>query len=131
MFVGVRPRSDEIWVATAETTGRYGRCDGCQKMVIGLCEMVRRTMWNRFRGDEQADGDVPKGKAAELPPQGPIKPPQGLTIAAKRQVPREFHIIKRTLRSIVTPMIALAVEVGFVVWASSRIQQSAARDSEN
>ena len=33
---GVRPRSNEIWVATA---GRYGRCDDCQRMSDG-----RRTL---------------------------------------------------------------------------------------
>ena len=30
---------------------------------------VLRTMWNRFQGDELADGEIPEGKASELPPQ--------------------------------------------------------------
>ena len=54
-------------------------------------------MWNRFQGDEQADGEIPEGKAVELPPQETKidQAPQGLTITAKRQVPREFYITKK------------------------------------
>ena len=54
---------------------------------------VRRTMWNRFQGDEQADGEIPEGQAVDLPPQGTKidQAPQGLTIVMKRQVPREFY----------------------------------------
>ena len=53
-------------------------------------------MWNRFQGDEQADGEIPEGKAVELPPQETKidQAPQGLTINTKRQVPREFYITK-------------------------------------
>ena len=58
---------------------------------------VRRTMWNRFQGDEQADGEIPEGKAVELPPQETKidQAPQGLTLITKRQVPREFYITKQ------------------------------------
>ena len=54
-------------------------------------------MWNRFQGDEQADGEIPEGKAVELPPQETKvdQAPQGLTIITKRQVPREFYITKK------------------------------------
>ena len=58
---------------------------------------VRRTMWNRFQGDEQADGEIPEGKAVESPPQEMKidQAPQGLTIVTKRQVPKEFYITKQ------------------------------------
>ena len=70
-------------------------------MVVGWSSdsvtWVRRTMWNRFPADEQADGEIPEGKAVELPPQETKidHAPQGLTIITKRQVPREFYITKK------------------------------------
>ena len=100
IFVGVRPRSNEIWVATEERTwkvrsARRLREDGRWSSDSVTC--VRRTMWNRFQGDEQADGEIPEGKAVELPPQETKvdQAPQGLTIITKRQVPREFYITKK------------------------------------
>ena len=54
-------------------------------------------MWNRFQGDEQADGEIPEGKAVEIPPQETKinQALQGLTLITKRQVPREFFITEK------------------------------------
>ena len=79
-------------------------------MVIGL----RRSMWNRFQGDEQADGEIPEGKA--------------LRSGRYRE---SSTSPKRTLRSTDTLVVALAAEVVSVVWVSSRTRQSAANDSES
>ena len=74
-------------------------------------------MWSRFQGDEQADGEIPEGKAVELPPQ-------------ETKID-QFYITKRMLRITDTLVGVLAAEVGSVVWVSSRTRLSAARDSES
>ena len=91
-FVGVRPRSNEIWVATAERIWKVRSVrrlpEDVPWLAVGLCEM------GRFQGDRQADGDIPEDKAAEIPPQE-MQDYQGtpcLTIATKRQVSREVYI---------------------------------------
>ena len=99
IFVGVRRRSNEIWVATEERTWKVRsvrRLPEDARWSSDSVTWVRRTMWNRFQGDEQADGEIPEGKAVELPPQETKidQAPQGLTIITKRQVPREFYITK-------------------------------------
>ena len=100
IFVGVRPRSNEIWVTTEEKTWKVTsvrRLPEDARWSSDSVTWVRRTMWNRFQGDEQADGEIPEGKAVELPPQETKidQAPQGLTIITKRQVPREFYITKK------------------------------------
>ena len=100
IFVGVRPRSNEIWEATEKRTWKVRsvrRLPEDAPWSSDSVTWVRRTMWNRFQGDEQADGEIPEGKAVELPPQETKidQAPQGLTIITKRQVPREFYITKK------------------------------------
>ena len=99
-FVGVRPKSNEIWAATEKRTWKVRsvrRLPEDARWSSDSVTWVRRTMWNRFQGDEQADGEIPEGKAVELPPQETKidQAPQGLTIITKRQVPREFYITKK------------------------------------
>ena len=98
IFVGVRPRSNEIWVATEERTWKVRsvrRLPEDARWSSDSVTWVRRTMWNRFQGDEQADGEIPED--VELPPQETKidQAPQGLTTITKRQVPREFYITKK------------------------------------
>ena len=100
IFVGVRPRSNEIWVATAEKTWKVRsvrRLPEDVRWSWDTVRWVRRTMWNRFQGDEKADGDIPEGKAVEIQGEGMRdgQAPQGLTIITKRQAPREFYITKK------------------------------------
>ena len=57
IFVGVRPRSNEIWVATEERTWKVRsvrRLPEDARWSSDSVTWVRRTMWNRFQGDEQA-----------------------------------------------------------------------------
>ena len=133
IFVGVRPRSNEIWVATMKRTWKVRPVRRPAEVVRWLSDSeiwASRTMWNRFQGD----GDIPEGKAVESPPQEvkPDQAPQERTIVTKRQVLRRvLHHQKSKLRSMVTPVVALAVEVGFVEWASSRIRHRVPVENPN
>ena len=100
ILVGVRPRSNEILVATEERTWKVRsvrRLPEDARWSSDSVIWVRRTMWNRFQGDEEAYGEIPEGKAVEFPPQETNidQAPQGLTLITKRQVPREFYITKK------------------------------------
>ena len=99
IFVGMRPRSNEIWVATAERTWKVRsvrRLPEDVRRSSDSVNFVRRSMWIRFQGDEQADGEIPEGNAVGLPPQETKndQAPQGPTVVKKRQEPREFYITK-------------------------------------
>ena len=72
IIVGVRPRSNEIWAATEERTWKVRsvrRQPEDARWSSDSVTWVRRTMCTRFQGDEQADEEIPEGKAVELPPQ--------------------------------------------------------------
>ena len=106
IFVGGRPRSNKICVATAERTWKVRsvrRLPEDVRWSSDSVNYVRRTVWNRFQGDEQADGEIPEGKAAELPPQETKndQAPRGLRY-------RESSTSqKKTLRSTDTLVVAL------------------------
>ena len=100
IFPGVRLRSNEFWVATVTRTWKVRpvrRLPEVDRWSSDSVKWVSRTLWNRFQGDEQADGDIPEGKAVESPPQE-VKTdhaPQERTITTKRQVLREFYINRK------------------------------------
>jgi hypothetical protein len=59
-------------------------------------EWVDRAMWNRYKDDEGADGDVPEGVPANEPARssGPWAGPQVIIVETKNKPPREFYIKK-------------------------------------
>ena len=95
IFVGVRVRSNEIWVATREKTLKVRsvrRLPEEARWSADTVKWVRHTMWNKFVGDEEADGDIPEGKGVEA--QGVVEPKEGVTIVTKDRAPRDFYITK-------------------------------------
>ena len=53
-----------------------------------------RTMWNRFQGEEEADGDIPEDKAVDVEAEE-VMTVLAPTVVTKRLVPREFHITEK------------------------------------
>ena len=69
VFLGVRSKSGEMWVAAK--IGEILKVRAVRRIPVesrwsGDCvEWVKHTPWNRYRGDPDADGEVPEGKSRE------------------------------------------------------------------
>lgn len=68
VFVGVQPRTGEVWVATkdglkkARSVKRIPKED---RWSTDSIDWVKHVPWNRYKGDENADGEIPEEKIAE------------------------------------------------------------------
>ena len=70
IFVGLRERSGELWVATKTGEVRNVRAvkripeeeRGSEDWV----RWVKGTLWHKYSGDPEEDGEIPEGKAAEV-----------------------------------------------------------------
>ena len=71
IFVGVRRKSGEVWVATED--GGIQKVRSVRRIPVedrwgpDCVGWVRHLPWNRYSGDEQADGDVPEGRSVYVP----------------------------------------------------------------
>ena len=72
IFVGVRPASNELWIATASKTfavRSVRRLPPQQRWSSDCVRWVRRTLWNRYKDDSGADGDLPEEVPQEVAPE--------------------------------------------------------------
>ena len=71
IFLGVRRKSGEMWVATK--TGEIVKVRAVKRIPVetrwsGDCvEWVRHTPWNRYKGDPDADGEIPERMSRDAP----------------------------------------------------------------
>ena len=96
IFVGVRPTSNEVWIATAEKTlsvRSVRRLPQEHRWGMDCVRWVRRTLWNRYKDDSGADGDlpekVPQAVAPDVGPRGGI-----VFVETRDKIPRDFYIKK-------------------------------------
>ena len=98
IFVGVRRRSGEVWVAfkgQVISVRSVRRIPEEERWSKDCVEWVDRVMWNRYKDDEGADGDVPEGvPAGEPASSGSTRCPGIIIIETKNKPPREFYIKK-------------------------------------
>ena len=79
IFVGVKTSSNEVWIATADKTiaaRAVRRLPPEQRWGPDCVSWTRRTLWNRYKEDSGADGELPEGvpqvAAPELEPRGGV-----------------------------------------------------------
>lgn len=69
IFVGVRKRSGEIWVATKKgdiiSVRTVKRIPDEERWSEDCWKWVKRTLWNKFKEDPEEDGDIPEGKEVD------------------------------------------------------------------
>ena len=96
IFVGVKARSGEVWLATAEKTfsaRSVRRLPADQRWSTDCVRWVRRTLWNRYKDDEGADGDLPEDVPQFVAPD--VEPRGGIVfIDTRTKAPRDFYIKK-------------------------------------
>ena len=93
IFVGVRRRSGELWISMKDkiiAVRSVRRIPKEERWGEDCVKWVKRVLWNRYKGDDFADGDVPEElkvdppTAPEVIPRGPIiietraRAPQGI-----------------------------------------------------
>jgi hypothetical protein len=101
IFVGVRRRSGEVWVAVK---GKVMSVRSVRRIPVeerwgkDCIEWVDRVMWNRYKGDEGADGELPEGVPAPVEESrgsgGLMRGPEVIIVETKNTPPREFYIKK-------------------------------------
>ena len=94
VFVGARPASGELWIATKDKTvavRSIRRLPVEQRWGPDCVQWVRRTLWNRYKDDAGADGElpeeVPQATAPDLEPRG-----GGVVYVTRDAAPRDFYI---------------------------------------
>ncbi len=78
IVVGIRQRSGEVWIATEDgvkTARSVRRIPPEDRWCIDCLTWVKHVPWNRYAGDEGADGEIPEEKkeAGESQPSVIIK----------------------------------------------------------
>ena len=96
IFVGVRARSGEVWIATSEKTfsvRSVRRLPEDQRWCADCVRWPRRTLWNRYKEDSGADGElpeeVPQAVAPAVGPRGGV-----IFMETRDKIPRDFYIRK-------------------------------------
>ena len=96
IFVGVRPKSGEVWIATIEKTfsvRAVRRLPVDQRWTGDTVRWTRRTLLNRYKDDAGADGDLPETVPQEVAPE--VGPRGGVVFVETRsKPPRDFYIKK-------------------------------------
>ena len=100
IFVGVRRRSGEVWVATKdgiEKARSVRRVPVEDRWGEDCVEWVRHVPWNRSKDDEEADGDIPEEKAVdgEERASGSGGAPEVVVVNTREKEPRKFYIKKQ------------------------------------
>ena len=100
IFVGVRRRSGEVWVAVK---GKVLSARSVRRIPVehrwgeDCLSWVDRVPWNRYKEALDADGDVPEDLIVDARPLGLGESSQIVFIETKSKVPREFYIKKEDL----------------------------------
>ena len=105
VFVGVRPESGELWVATKDglqTVRSVRRLPQEERWGAANRDYIKHVPWNRSGQDPDADGDMPE----EVDP-GPVAQEDGgggaeervVLINVRAPVPKEFYIRKKDVES--------------------------------
>jgi hypothetical protein len=99
IFVGVRPRSGELWVATQDgvyKTRSVRRMSKEDRWTPDCVSWVKHVPWHRYKDQEDADGDIPEEKAVEAEAKETEAGNREPTIVVKtrRPPPRAFQIRK-------------------------------------
>ena len=98
IFVGVRPRSGEVWIATTTATfpvRAVRRLPIDQRWSQDSVGWPRRTLWNRYKDDRGADGELPEEVRQEVAPAlGPRGGSDVVFIETRSRAPRDFYIKK-------------------------------------
>ena len=96
IFVGVRVKSGEVWIATTDKTfsvRSVRRLPTDQRWTADSVRWPRRTLWNRYKDDIGADGDLPEEVRQEVAPD--VGPRGGVIfVETCAKVPRDFYIRK-------------------------------------
>ena len=77
IFVGVRKKSGELWVATK--TGEVRSVRAVKRILEeerwseDCVRWMRGTLWHKYRDDPEEDGEIPEGKAVEVEEDGENK----------------------------------------------------------
>ena len=98
IFIGVRRRSGELWVAVKDSVfavRSVRRIPVEERWNEDCIKWVNRAPWNRYKGDEYADGEVPEQVTAQSDPATAVNTGGGTVIIETRhRMPREFYIKK-------------------------------------
>jgi hypothetical protein len=99
IFVGARPCSGEFWIAMPSG---IRKCRSVRRLPVeerwGLDSLawVKHVPWHLYRGDSQADGDIPEDNAVEPEalPETSRGDSSGIVVKVKSLPPRNFQIRK-------------------------------------
>jgi hypothetical protein len=99
IFVGARPCSGEFWIAMPSG---IRKCRSVRRLPLeerwGLDSLawVKHVPWHLYRGDSQADGDIPEDNAVEpeILPETSRGDSSGIVVTMKAVPPRDFQIRK-------------------------------------
>jgi hypothetical protein len=110
IFVGVKRSSGEIFVSTQDgiKKARSVRRLPVEKRWCEDCiEWVKFVPWNKYRGDDEADGEIPeealrdpfvrRDEAPDVRPGGEGQP-GAITIKMRQPPPRAFYISKQNIK---------------------------------
>ena len=115
IFIGVRRRSGEVWVAVP---GKVFSVRSVRRIPVQIrwCEdcvkWVTQAPWNRYKGDEYADGEVPEGVSVEARTDEGGVQTRTVIVETRAKVPREFYIRKQDAENTVIQEVVVVAAVG-------------------
>ena len=95
IFIGVRRRSGELWIAIKDkvfAVRSVRRIPIEDRWGEDSVKWVNRAPWNRYKGEEYADGDLPEEVEVAVNPAKAYEGP--VFIQTRERPPREFYIKK-------------------------------------
>ena len=98
IFVGVRKRSNELMVAIPEKilhVRSIKRIPFEKRWSEDSVLWVKWAPWHKYRGAEDADGDVPEGVPAEEKEVSSGSGDKVVYVPTKEKIPRDFYISKK------------------------------------
>ena len=135
IFVGVRRRSGEVWVAfkgQVISVRSVRRIPEEERWSKDCVEWVDRVMWNRYKDDEGADGDVPEGVPADEPASsGSTRCPGIIIIETKNKPPRDSTLRSPMQRGLAILVGVEAATAGIEDLGDNLTLKRAGRDSRN
>ena len=103
VFVGVRPASGEVWVATSkglQAARSVRRIPAEERWGPDNRKFVKHVPWNKSGDDPDADGELPlEAQAAEEAATGSADQPRVVVVNTRDPAPREFYIKKRDVEA--------------------------------
>ena len=107
IFVGVRKRSREIWVATKKgdviSVRTVKRILEAERWSEDCWKWLKRTLWNKYKEDPDEDGEVREGKEVDVRSEEDKEKEEktkgkgggGVTVKMREVRPRYFQIKKK------------------------------------